>query len=150
MDQFQSALPGPLYHSKGCTDATDIFHDGFIFVDHESGYINIRNQVTFSSDEIVKARLLYERDAANYGVCIQAYHTDNGMFTSKDFINALIEKGQHIRFSGAGDAHQNGASECGIKTVIQTARTMLIHYAMFSIQGTITAVLWTMAIDHAV
>ena len=39
---------------------------------------------------------------SNYEVCIQVYRTDNGMFTSKDIMDALIEKYQHICFSGAG------------------------------------------------
>ena len=61
-----------------------MFHGGCIFVDHASGYIQVRHQITFSAGETVKAKLLYECDAANYRVCIQAYHTDNGVFTSKD------------------------------------------------------------------
>ena len=45
-------------------------------------------------------------------------------------MDALIEKDQHTRFSGAGAAHKNGVSECGIQTVIQMDRTLLIHSAM--------------------
>ena len=44
-------------------------------------------QVTFSADETIKAKLLYKRNEANYVVCIQAYHTDNGVLTSKYFID---------------------------------------------------------------
>ena len=84
VDHFQSALPDRLYNSKGRTDAKAMFHGGCIFVDHASGYIQVRHQITFSAGETVKAKLLYERDAANYGVRIKAYHTDNGVFTSKD------------------------------------------------------------------
>ena len=61
-------------------------------MDHYSGYIHIRNQVTFSADETVKANFVYKIDASNYGVCIQLYHTDNGLFTSNYFMDALIEK----------------------------------------------------------
>ena len=39
VDQFQSDLPGGLYNSKWRTDAKDIFHGGYIFVNHASGYI---------------------------------------------------------------------------------------------------------------
>ena len=84
MDHFQSALPGRLYNSKGRTDAKDMFHGVRIFLNPASGYIQVRHQITFSAGETVKAKLLYERDAANYGVRIKAYHTDNGVFTSKD------------------------------------------------------------------
>ena len=70
MDHFQSALPVRMYNSKGSTDAKGMFHGGCIFVDHESGYIQVWHQVTFSANETVKAKLLYKRNAANYGVCI--------------------------------------------------------------------------------
>ena len=83
VDHFQSTLPDRLYNSKGCTDAKDIFHGGCIFVDHASRYTQVWHQFKFSVNEIVKAKLLYKLDAANYGFCIQAYHTDNGVFTSK-------------------------------------------------------------------
>ena len=150
VNHFQSALPGRLYTSRGGTDAKDKFHGGCIFVVHASGYIQVRHQVSLSAEDTLKAKLMYERDAANAGVKIKAYHTDNGVFTSKDFMSQLLEDNQQIRFSGAGAAHQNGVAERGIQTVVKMARTMLIHAAMRSPQGTITAELWPMAIDHAV
>ena len=65
-------------------------------------------------------------------------------------MNVFIEKDHQICFSGSGDAHQNGVSERGIQTVIQMARTILISSSMRRPQGTITAELWPMVIDHAV
>ena len=100
VDHFQSALLGQFYNSNGCTDSNDMFHGGCIFVDRESGYIQVRHQVTISSNKTVKAVFLYKHYASNYGVCIQAYHDDNGVFTSKNFMDSLIEKEQHISFSG--------------------------------------------------
>ena len=110
-----------------------MFHGGCIFVDHASGHIQVWYLVTFSADETVKSKFLYKLDVANYGVCIQEYHTDNGVFTYKDFMDALIEKDQHTHFSWAGAAHQNGVSERGIQTFIQMTRTMMIHYDMCSL-----------------
>ena len=150
VDHFQSSQPGRLYSSRGRTDSKDMFHGGSIFSDHASGYIQVRHQVSLNAEESIKAKVNYERDAANYGVFVKAYHTDNGVFTSKDFMGHLIERHQNIRFSGAGAAHQNGVAERGIKTVVDMARTMLIHAAMRSPSGTISAELWPMAIDHAV
>ena len=72
---FQYNLPGRLYNSKGRTDAKGMFHGGCIFVDHVYGYIQVRHQVTFSADETVKSKLLYECNVSNYGVCIQVCHT---------------------------------------------------------------------------
>ena len=90
VDHFQSTLPGQLYNSKGHTDDKDMFHCDLIFVDHASGYIQVLHQVTFSAHETIKDKFLYKRDAANYVVCIQAYHTDNGVFTYQCFMYALI------------------------------------------------------------
>ena len=72
------------------------------------------------------------------------------MFTSKYFIDALIENDEHIRFSGSGSAYHNGVVKYGIQTVIQMAHTMIIHSVMSSPHGTITAGLWPIIIDHAV
>ena len=84
VDHFHSAILVHLYHSKRHSDYKDIFRCGFILVDHTSGYIQFWHQFTCSANETVKSTLIYKRDAANYVVCIQAYHTDNGVFTSKD------------------------------------------------------------------
>ena len=116
-----------------------MFHGGCIFVDHASGYIQVRHQVTFSADETIKDKFLYKRDAANYVVCIQVYHTDNGVFTYQCFMYALIENEQYSHFSGAGAAHQNSFAKRGIQTFIQISCTTLIHSAMRSPQGNITA-----------
>ena len=62
----------------------------------------------------------------------------------------LNTRNQAIRFSGAGAAHQNGITEQAIKTMVNMARTMLIHADLHSPDGTINMDLWPMAMDHAV
>jgi len=150
VDHYQSAQPGRLYKSRGGTNAKDMFCGGAIFSDHSSGYVDIRHQVALSAAETVKAKLRYERDAFTNGVAIQAYHTDNGVFTSNDFMEELLKSKQQIRFSGSGAAHQNGVAERAIQTVVNMARTMMLHAAMRSPEGMMTADLWPMAMDHAV
>ena len=80
----------------------------------------------------------------------QAYHKDNRVFTSKEFMQQLLGSNQWIRISGAGTGHQNGVAERGIQTVVNMARTMLLHAALRSPEGVITSDLWPMAMDHAV
>ena len=58
VDHFHYAHHGWLYNSKGRTDAKDILYGGFIFVDHASRYIQVRNQVTFSANDTIKAELI--------------------------------------------------------------------------------------------
>ena len=61
-----------------------------------------------------------------------------------------MQSKQQIRYSGSGAAHQNGVAERGIKTIVYMARTMMLHAAMRSREGTIKTELWPMAMDHAV
>ena len=58
---------------------------------------------------------------------IKGYHTDNGIFSSLEFIEELLKNQQKIRFSGSGASHQNGAAERDIETVVTIASTMLMH-----------------------
>jgi hypothetical protein len=82
------------------------------------------------------------------GVTIQAYHTDNGVFTSKEFMRELAEKGQGMTLSGVSAQFQNGAAENAIKIVVRNARTMMIH-ATLRWPGFVEKDLWPMALSHA-
>ena len=126
-----------------------MFHGGAIFVDHASGYVGLRHQVPLSSTDTIKAKVDFERFTYHDGVYIQQYHTDNGVFNSKDFMKELIDSQQQVRFSGVGTGHQNGVAERGTQTVVNMARTMMLHAAMKSPEGFIITELWPMAMDHA-
>jgi hypothetical protein len=149
VDHYQTAQPGRLYSSRGSTDKSDMFHGGAIFVDHASGYVALRHQVSLSTTDTIKAKVDFERFAYHDGVYIQQYHTDNGVFNAKDFLKELIDSQQQVRFSGVGTGHQNGVAERGIQTVVNMARTMMLHAAMRSPEGFIITELWPMAMDHA-
>ena len=62
----------------------------------------------------------------------------------------LLKKHQKIMFSGAGDSHQNGASERAIKTVFTMERNMLMHAELRCPEETFCTDLWPMAMDYAV
>jgi len=111
VDHYQSAVPGRPYSSRGSTDTKNMYHGGAIFVDHASGYLSVKHQVSLSAADTIKAKLKFEREASESGVIIQGYHTDNGTFNAKEFMEALTAANQKIRFSGAGGAHQNGVAE---------------------------------------
>ena len=149
-DHYQSSTPGRLYSSRGSTPVEDMYCGGCIFVDHASGYIETCHQVSLSAADTVKSKIRFERKASQEGVIIQSYHSDNGIFNSTDFMEHLNTRNQTIRFSGAGAAHQNGIAERAIKTMVNMARTMLIHADLHSPGGTISMDLWPMAMDHAV
>ena len=54
-----------------------------------------------------------------------------------------------MRFSGVGTGHQNGVAERGIKTVVNMARTMLLHAAIHGPDDFVSTQLWPMAMDYA-
>ena len=83
-----------------------MFHGGTIFVDNATG--NVRHQVFLGSSETIKSKLGFERDACDCGVVISSCHTDNGIFTSKKFVEVVLCQDQKVWFSRVGAAHQNG------------------------------------------
>ena len=88
------------------------------------------HQVNLSSGESLKSKLKYDRDVTNYGVLVQEYHTHNGVFTSKQFVEVVIGQVQNIRFGGVAATNQNGVPECSIKTVTYMDCKMMIHTTM--------------------
>lgn len=149
VDHYQSAVPGRDYKSRGSPPPQEMLNGGSIFVDHASGRIFIHHQVSLNAVESIKAKLALDREAALSGISVHSIHTDNGVFSSKQYMAHLASKGQTVTFSGSGAAHQNAVAEQAIKTVVYMARTMLIHAAMRSPENTITPDLWPMAMDYA-
>ena len=111
VDQYVRSLLGRLYIYKCGTQEKYMLHDGMIFTDHASRYVSTGHQVNLSYVEYLKFKLKYEIYATNCAVLVQAYHTENGVFTSNKFMELIIGQGNNIRFGGVRDAHQNGVSE---------------------------------------
>ena len=130
MDQYQSKLPGRAFTSKGKGSSSLKFEGGTLFYDAASSYIFCNHQVGLTAYETLESKMKFEREAMTGGVQVQAYHTDNGVFTSKEFMKELAEKGQGLKLSGVSAQFQNGAAENGIKIVVRYARTMMLHAAL--------------------
>ena len=88
-DQYVSAVPGRLYTSRESESSKDKLCGWTIFVDHASGYIDVRHQPTLSATGTVRSKLEFESDAENCNVQVKSYHTDNGVFTAKDFYKII-------------------------------------------------------------
>eukprot|EP00957_Ditylum_brightwellii_P052653 3992180-Ditylum_brightwellii.AAC.1 len=69
-----------------------MFNGGTIFVDHASGKIFLYYQESLSASEYIKSMLKLEREAAESGIKIQSLHTDNGIFSSTEFMPYLASK----------------------------------------------------------
>ena len=60
-DHYLSRAPGMLYHTKGKSYPSAMLSGGFVFIDHYSGYVSIKNQLDINSTGTVKANLTFER-----------------------------------------------------------------------------------------
>ena len=56
----------------------------------------------------------------------------------------MLNKNQHISFSGAGASHQNGSAERAIKMLVTMKSTMLSHAALRCPEYKLSTDLWPM------
>ena len=129
-DQFVSKLPGRLSTSRGREREEEKYSGGTIYVDHASSYVHVNNQVLLTAAETIRGKHQFERELLLHGVNVLAYRGDNGVFKAAEFMRDLELKGQTIEFAGVGAHHQNGIAERAIRTISESARTMLIHAAI--------------------
>ena len=98
-----------------------------MFYDAASKFLCVELQVGYTATETIQSKLRFECQAMDVGVKVSSYHTDNGIYHSKEFLKELQAKGQGVKMSGVSAQFQNGAAESIIKGVVQTARTMMLH-----------------------
>ena len=147
-DQYESRLPGRVFNSRGSTIHTKQMIGGTLFCDAASGRISVHNQVSLSALDTIASKMQFERDALGSGVTVKSYCTDNGIYTSHDFMEELAKNDQTIRMSGVGAHHHNGVAENSIKNVVRTSRTMMIHAALRWPEHA-DKKLWPLALQHA-
>ena len=111
--------------------------------------MSVHHQVSLNAMETIEAKMAFERQAFTTGIQVKAYHTDNGIYTSKDFTAELYKSGQSITHSGVGGHHHNGVAENAIKIVTRMARTMMIHCAL-RWPEVAEKELWPLALSYAV
>eukprot|EP00804_Cyclotella_cryptica_P012739 CCRYP_019202-RA/>CCRYP_019202-RA protein AED:0.43 eAED:0.27 QI:0/0/0/1/0/0.5/2/0/558 len=140
-DHFISPVPGRVISSSGHSSSTNGYTCGTIYVDHCSTFIFINHQLTTSASDTIHA--------ADVGVAIKGYHTDNGVFSSAAFRSHCDELGQSLRFSGVGAHHQNGVAERAIQTVTNMARANMLHATLHWPDRSFID-LWPLAMNYAV
>ena len=102
-------------------------------------------QKTCSAEETIEAKRAFEQYAENRGVRVQAYHTDNGIFKVKKWVEECQQRNQNSTFAGVNAHHQNGVAEIRIRELQEKTREMLIH-ATKRWPGVVTILLWPYAI----
>ena len=126
-----------------------MYRGGTIFCDDASGFVSIHHQQTFTSDETILSKMKFEREAMGLGVEIKRYYTDNGVYTSKDFLKKITSENQTIRHSGVGDHHHNGVDEELIGNIVRSPRSILWHESLRWPHQS-KKDLWPMEMTHAV
>jgi len=92
---------------------------------HPSYYLKV--QVGCTATETIKSNLRFEYLATDVGMQIHSYHTDNGIYCSEEFLKELQAKGQGIKMSGVSAQFQNGAAKSIMKSIVQSAWTMMLY-----------------------
>jgi len=81
-----------------------------IFVDHDSRFIHWNMCESTGGEKALQVKLRFEKMVKDSGIQILKFCSDNGVFTSKSFNQAMMT-GQDITFCGITDHFQNGIAE---------------------------------------
>ena len=147
-NQFVCKTRGRLTNSMGKTEEKDMYCGGTIFCDIASKKIEVFPQVSLSANETIRSKHEFERESLYSGVQVMDYVSDNGVYTSQEFMKELQQEGQGLKLCGVGAHHQNGVAERAIRTVVERARSMLLHAAC-KWPGQVEADLWLQAMQYA-
>jgi hypothetical protein len=148
-DHLESRVRGRLFHTAGREPDKDKFDGAMIFFDAASQLIHVEPQVTLNATDTIMAKDNFERMSLEAGVTINSYHTDNGVYNSRRFVQEIHSNVQSIRYSGVGAKWQNGMAEGAIRIVVSKARTLMLHASLHWPEMEDEA-LWPQAMAHAV
>ena len=148
-DQYESSVGGRRMDTYGKEKEIYKYKGGTIFCDSMSTYIHLNHQSSLRAGDTLRGKHNFERYASEFGIKIEGYHADNGIFNSKKYVNDCEEQNQTLDFCGVGAHHQNGVAERSIQTVTNMARTLLIDAAIHW-PDEVDLDLWPLAMNHAV
>jgi hypothetical protein len=147
-DHYESAVRGRLLTSKGRARGSSRFCGGTLFFDHASHSIYCYHQTTLGGTDTLKSKLAFEQELHSLGHSVKRFRVDNGIFTSKTWLEHLRGRSQTQAASGVGAHHMNGSAERAIGTVTRMARAMLMHLQLHWPDEYDTS-LWPMALSYA-
>ena len=139
---------GRLTTGYGKTPSVQTYGGGTIFVDHASGYIHVEHQISLLATNTIRSKRNFERILMNHGVLVRLYRADNGVFNSAAFEEEIEKGSRSITYSGVGAQPQNGVAERAVRTVVERARTMLVHATIRNVDN-VDASLWPSALNHS-
>ena len=117
-------------------------------MDYYTGYIFVAMMRDFTAESTLAAKKEFEHRCAVWGIKVEHYHSDNGIFAEPAWINECKCCKQDLTLCGVGAHHQNGISERKIKYVTLISRTMLLHAIRYWPEF-IIIILWPFATKFA-
>ena len=108
VDQCKSSVCSQLLLTQRQEKLTQKFCGGTLFYDHASAKIMVHHQFLLATSDAIKSFFSVLQEAMEHGVELKRFHTNNGMFKSKAFVEALKDNYQMITKSDAGAHHQKG------------------------------------------
>ena len=127
MNQYKCKVNVRLLRTRGEEEPRKMYCGGKIFIDHGSSKIDVFQQVSLGASDNIRRKDIYKQKYEEVGVKIKKYRSDNGFYKSTAFKYNTAARGQLFNFSRVGTYGQNGVAERGIQTVVNSARTMMLH-----------------------
>jgi hypothetical protein len=92
--------------------------------------VQVDHQFVFFAVETIRAKQSYERMCLANGIFEQDYRIDSGAFKANSFVKHIHETHQLMKFCGTNAHHQNGVTGRAIQTIINMARSIVLHASM--------------------
>ena len=128
---------------------TDKYVGGCIIVDLMSSFLHVEHQLGFSGSETIKENHNFEKLALDYGVLVNSYKADNGVFKDNQFVSHIREHNYKLSYCGVNAHHKNGATEHAIRKVFECARALILHVVLYW-EHRVISEMWPTAVDYAV
>eukprot|EP00804_Cyclotella_cryptica_P020819 CCRYP_019248-RA/>CCRYP_019248-RA protein AED:0.55 eAED:0.29 QI:0/0/0/0.75/0/0/4/0/510 len=109
----------------------------------------VNHLLTTTASDTIRGKLLLKRKAADVGISIKGYHSDDGVSGSAEFCSHYRDLCQSIQFSDVGAHHQNGVAERAIWTVTNMSRANMLHATLHWPERSFID-LWPLTMSYAV
>jgi hypothetical protein len=147
-DGMEAGCPGRPMTTSGLPTQRRYKYVSF-WVDHYSQFVYITMHETKKAEELLRSKLEFEEFASKFGVNIKNIRADNGVYTAKVIQDSCAKKQQQLTFCAVGAHWQNGIADRFIGSIVQRARTLLLH-AMAKWPSVVTEEMWPFALRHMV
>ncbi len=147
-DGMEAGTPGKVMTTHGLPSTKKYRYCSF-WIDHFSRFVYVTMHESKKAEELLRSKQEFEAFAAQHGMTISNIRADNGVYTAKLYQDDCAKKQQCLTFCAVGAHWQNGIAERFIGSIVQRARTILLH-AMARWPSIITEDMWPFAVRHMV